>query len=275
MLKWHRVRRLRWLGLGLLLVILAGVGLLWLLRGGERVDQAWQRMKAEGTLRVGLDASYPPFEWLDEATGEMKGYDIDLAREMGRRLGVQVTFVNIGFDSLYDAVRSGKVDAVVSGVPYDPTMTESVSYGAWYFNAGQFLVVRTGDTRIKSVNDLPSHNLGVELGSTGDLEARRLQGRIRGLQLATYPTAEDALKALVDEKVDTALVDAVSAYVFMAHGGRVTLVGDAVLDESYAVVTNRKSAQLRTAVDAVIMGMRGDGFLDSLRDKWLLGTPAP
>lgn len=258
---------------GAALVLCGLVALVWWVagRGSGQEDRAWQRLRAEGRLRVGLDPSYPPFESADEATGALRGYDVDLAREIGRRLGAQIDFVEIGFDGLYDAVRTGKIDAIISGVPYDPAMTENVAYGVWYFNAGQFLAVRAGETQITSVNDLDGRRLGVELGSTGDLEARRLQRKGGQLALATFPTAEDALNALTQQKVDAVLADAISAYLAMAHGAAIDLVGPAVLDESYAVVTDRKSGHLRAALDQIILRMKSDGFLDQLRDKWLLG----
>ncbi len=255
---------------GVLIVALVALGWWLSVQGGEHKDLAWQRMRSAGTLRVGLDPSYPPFEWQDDKTGELKGYDVDLAREIGKRLGVKVSFVYVGFDSLYDAVRTGKVDAVVSGVPYDPTLTENLSFGVWYFNAGQYLAVRAGNTAIRAIGDLTGRRLGVELGSTGDLEARRLQAKSAGLTVQTYRSADEALKALSDGKVDAALVDAISAYTFMAQGGKITLVGNAVLDESYAVVTDHQSTQLRAALDSVIQQLKSNGFLDGLRDKWLL-----
>jgi ABC-type amino acid transport substrate-binding protein len=269
-LKRYPTRRLYLVTLAILLCVLA-VAAWWLLgRGGARQDRAWQRVQAEGRIQVGIDPSYPPFEYTNEQTGGIEGYDVDLAREIGRRLGLEVDFVLIGFDSLYDAVRSAKVDAVISGMPYDPNWTEDVSYGIWYFNAGQFLVVRPDDDRIKSIDDLTHHRLGVELGTTGDLEARRLQRQVDDVNLVTYPTAESTLNALAAQEIDAALVDAISAYLFIAKGGQATLLDKAVSDESYAAVTDRKSAQLRTAIDTVILEMKQDGFLDSLRDKWLL-----
>ena len=124
------------------LMVLAGALLFWYFgRGGGQQDRAWQRIQAAGRIHVGIDPSYPPFEQSNEETGSLDGYDVDLARELGRRLGVEVDFVLVGFDSLYDAVRTGKVDVVISGMPYDPNWTEDVDFGVWYFNAGQFLVV--------------------------------------------------------------------------------------------------------------------------------------
>ena len=257
-----------------LFMLLAGIAIGVILSRRMPQDYSWQRIQAEGRLRIGLDPSYPPFEFVDEATSELKGYDVELALEIGRRLGVQVDFVYIGFDSLYDAVITNKIDAVISGMPYDPNWTEDVAYGLWYFNAGQFLVVRQNDTQINSVEDLTSKRVGVELGTTGDLEARRLQKQIADLTVQTFSTPGEVLRALQDKQIDTALIDAISAYLFISSGGKVRLLHPAISDESYAVVTNRKSGQLRSAIDAILLQMKEDGFLDNLRDKWLLGQPS-
>lgn len=257
---------------GVALVLVVGVALLvWQVgRGGGQLDRAWQRIQADGRIRVGIDPSYPPFEQLNEETGDLAGYDVDLAREIGRRLTLGVDFVLVGFDSLYDAVQTGKVDVVISGMPYDPNWTEDVDFGMWYFNAGQFLVVRQDESAISSVRDLIHRNLGVELGTTGDLEARRLQKQVDDIHLSPYPTSTAALSALESGEIDAALVDAISAYLFIAQGGHVRMLDDAVLDESYAAVTARKSRQLRAAIDAAILEIKTDGYLDALRDKWLL-----
>lgn len=267
--KQHPARILLAAGVSILVLLVAG----WFVLGRRsgRIDSAWQRVEAEGRLRVGIDPSYPPFERINEQTDEIEGYDVDLAEELGRRLGVGVDFVLIGFDSLYDAVRAGKVDVVISGMPYDPNWTEDVSYGLWYFNAGQFLVVQVDDSEIDSVDDLAHRRLGVELGTTGDLEARRLERRVQDIHLSTYPSAEGALMALEAHEVDAALVDAISAYLFVAQGGEAKILDEAVSDESYAAVTDHESTQLRAAIDAAILEMKEDGFLDFLRDRWLLG----
>jgi len=258
------------LGFLALTALVASAALAIVLSGRAQQDHSWSRIKAEGRLRIGLDPSYPPFEFVNETTNELQGYDVELAQEIGRRLGLQVDFVTIGFDSLYDAVRTNRIDAIISGMPYDPNWTEDVAYGIWYFNAGQFLAVRQNETQIGSIKDLTSRRLGVELGTTGDLEARRLQKQIAGLSIKTFSTADAVLRALEAGQIDAALVDAISAYLFISKNGKVKLLSPAISDESYAVVTNRQSTQLRSAIDSVISDMHKDGFLEKLRDKWLL-----
>ena len=126
------------------IVLLLVAGALVLLTRAREDDGTLERVQATGELRVGLDASFPPFESLD-ANGNIVGYDADLARAIARALGAEPVFVNIGFDGLYDALQADRVDVVISGLPYDPRRTQDVIYSQPYFNAGQVLVVRADD----------------------------------------------------------------------------------------------------------------------------------
>ena len=133
-----------WLAGGVIALLLGAVALGLLMRGRED-DKTLERVQATGELRVGLDASFPPFESLD-AAGSVIGFDPDLADAIAEALGAEPVFVNVGFDGLYDALWAGRVDVVISGLPYDPRRTQDVNYSQPYFNAGQVLVVRADDT---------------------------------------------------------------------------------------------------------------------------------
>jgi len=87
-------------------------------------DPTWGRMTRSGVLRVGTDATYPPFDTFD-GVGQFAGYDVDLVTELTRRWGVRVEFVNIHFDGLYDALQTGKCDVLVSALPHDETVMRS------------------------------------------------------------------------------------------------------------------------------------------------------
>ena len=257
-------------------VILALVGLAavclaawWILArlGREAEDETWARVREEGVLRVGLDPSWSPFEYVED--GQIVGFDVDLAREIGRRLGVEVVLVNVGFDALYDALQVGRFDAIVSALPYDPTRTKDVAYSISYFNAGQVLVVRADEGQIKGVKDLAGRRLGVEWGSEGDAQARKLQKKIKGLTLRPYMATEEALRALKGGQVDAALVDAVSALQFIGHEGGVKIVGHPLTDELYVIAVRPESHALLRAINEALTEMREDGTLARLRERWL------
>jgi polar amino acid transport system substrate-binding protein len=237
-------------------------------RLGRDTDETWARIQREGIMRVGMDPSWPPFEHIDEPTSQIVGLDVDLARAIGQRLGVEVEFVNVGFDSLYDALYVGRFDAIVSALPYDPLLLEDVAYSISYFNAGQVLVVRADEREISEADDLSGKKLGVEWGSEGDVLGRQLQKKIEGLSLQTFMAPQDVLRALKEGEVETAIVDAVSAYQFIATEGGVQVVGDPLTDELYVIAVRLDSPLLLKAINEALVEMREDGTLERLQEKW-------
>lgn len=261
----------------LAILALVAIALAWLVlaRLGGEEDETWARIQREGVMRVGMDASWPPFEFVDD-DGQIVGLDVDLTRAIGQHLGVEVEFVNVGFDSLYDALYVGRFDAIVSALPYDPLLYGDVAYSISYFNAGQVLVVRSDETemsesanqQISEVNDLSGKRLGVEFASEGDALARRLQKEIEDLSLENYITPQDMLSALKEGEVEAAIVDAVSAYQFIATEGGVQVVDDPLTDELYVIAVRLDSPLLLKAINEALVEMREDGALGRLQEKW-------
>ena len=234
--------------------------------GGEE-DETWARIQREGLMRVGMDASWPPFEFVDD-DGQIVGLDVELARAIGQHLSVEVELVNVGFDSLYDALYVGRFDAIVSALPYDPLLYGDVAYSISYFNAGQVLVVRVDEREISETNDLSGKKMGVELASEGDVLARRLQRKIEGLSLENYMAPQDVLRALKEGEVEAAVADAVSAYQFIATEGGVQVVGNPLTDELYVVAVRLGSPLLLKAINEALVEVKEDGTLEQLQEKW-------
>jgi len=270
----------RWVIGGVIILILGAVTLGQRARGrGD--DGTLEYVQATGELRVGLDASFPPFESLD-ANGNIVGFDPDLARAIAAKLGAEPVFVNIGFDGLYDALLADRVDVIISGLPYDPRRTQDANYSQAYFNAGQVLVVRADDTAFALSSDIPSEGrsgipipdllagrvVGVEWGSLADMEARRLKQDAEGIQTIPQPTAQDALNALVAGQADAAIADAVSAYQFMGESDKGVRIAEVLTDEPYVMATRIKSRRLADAIDVALAELHESGMLDSLRAKW-------
>lgn len=262
----------------LVILTLVAIGLAaWLVlaRLGGEEDKTWARIQGEGLMRVGIDASWPPFEFIND-DGQIVGLDVDLARAIGQRLGIEVEFINVGFDSLYDALYVGRFDAIISALPYDPLLYGDVAYSISYFNAGQVLVVRSDETeisesanqRISEANDLSGKRLGVEWGSEGDVVGRQLQKKIEDLSLENYMAPQDMLSALKEGQVEAAIVDAVSAYQFMATEGGVRVIGDPLTDELYVIAVRLDSPLLLKVINEALVGMREDGTLEGLQEIW-------
>ena len=259
--------------------------LLLFLAACARPDDAWERLRGTGTLRVGMDASFPPFEAI-VADGTLAGFDVDLAQELGRRLEVEVQFVaNLPYDGLYDALAVGRVDAVISALVVNPARMADFAYSTPYFDAGQVLVVRAGEAGIEEIADLSGRTLAVEFGTRGDMEARRwtrvsTPGRkLPGLTVVLYQTAAEALAAVTAGKAEVALVDHVSALAATAPsnlsgsgvGSGLRIVGSPLVEEPYAVAVRRESRHLLHALNDVLAEMEADGTLEALTAKWLAG----
>lgn len=256
------------LGLVIVLAVLTTAVGVWLaLTPGEPgKDETWERIQSEGLTRIAMDASYPPFEYIDEG-GNLVGYDVDLARELAQRFGVDVEFVIISFDGLYDALRVERVDLILSALPFDLRLTEDVVYSHSYFNAGQMLVVREAEDGIAGVDDLGGKRVGVEWGSMGDVEARQLLRRME-FELFPYAAPQEALTALKEGEVDAAITDAVSTYQFSRDEGGVKIVGPPVTDDPYVIATRLSSFVLQERLNEAILDLSASGFLDGLRMRW-------
>ena len=259
----------------ILLALLVGAGLLWQ-RRGTSVDETWQRVQLSGVLRVGLDASYPPFEYIDQETGEIVGYDVDLARLIGEQLGVEVELINSGFDGLYPALKVGRFDCVISAFPYDRLLTRDVGFSMAYFQAGLTLVTHqpsasvqgTGISDQLSVEDLRGRTLAVEWGAAGDVKGRELQKQLEDLTLAPYATPSDVLEAVRQGEADAALVDGVSAYQATHHDPSLHIAQEKISDEPYVILVPLDSPQLLGAINEALARFHADSTLIRLREKW-------
>lgn len=251
---------------GLAILALWGIGLWLILVSSASRDTAWQHIEDSKTLRVGMDASYPPFETIDQASGQPVGFDVDLANEIGRRLGLSVTFTNIAYDGLIDSLVTNKVDVVISAIADVPQVQGKAAFSQPYFNAGEMLVVRPGSP-FQSMDDLAGHTVAVEYGSGGDVEARKWQRRIANLQVKRYPDAESALKAASSGQVDAAVVDGIAAPLGIGHDPNL-VAGPHLVDTLFAAAVASDNDILLGKLNEAIQGIAADGTLGRLTDRW-------
>jgi polar amino acid transport system substrate-binding protein len=195
---------------------------------------------------TGARCIVPPFEFVSEQN-EIVGFDVDLANEIGRRMGIQMEYVNIAYDGLYDALLTRRVDVLISGLVATPEFAGRANFSVPYFNAGEHLVVRT-DSSIFIMEDMEGRSLAVEYGSGGDVEARKWERRLSDLTVVRYPDANAALQAVINGEADAALVDGITARLGVGQHPELGLA-DNVVETLIAAGVHPESPTLAAQID--------------------------
>lgn len=236
-------------------------------------EDLWAALQRRGALRVCLDASYPPFENVNEQ-GQFAGLDVDLARLLAARWGLEAQFVNIHFDGLYDALLAERCDLVLSALPYDRTMTHDVLYSQSYFNAGQVLLALAEDEAIVRIDDLVGRRVAVELGGEGHHWLREWNRyRPEGIEIVALRETDDLAEALQRGEAEAAVCDHVAALRLM-QAAPLRLVGPPLTDAPLVAATRRDGAQLVAQVDLALAAWRADGTLERLQARWFQPQPS-
>jgi polar amino acid transport system substrate-binding protein len=228
-------------------------------------DSTWQAAQAAGVLRVAMDSSYPPFAAVID--GQPAGIDVDIAKEIGRRLGVQVQLVTVGYDGLYDALIERRADLTISALSFDPARYGPFLFTLPYFDAGQILVSRRGE--FQTMPELEGRSIAVEYGSLGDEAARQWERRLKTLHVRRATTADEALALVLAGEVEAALVDVVSARFYRRQHPMLEIAAQTVVPDAYVIATRGRSFDLTGAVNAALEAMTADGTLERILKRWL------
>jgi len=243
-------------------------------------------LKNAREIRVGADISYAPVEFydalapdvLDRPTGEpepqVQGIDPDLATELGRKLGVRFTFVNVKFDSLIPALRSGQVDAIISGMSATPERAREISF-IEYFRAGTSIMVARGNPKgIESLGDLCGKTVTMQAATTqADLAASQAKRCPPGQTMRVQPF-DSGSQALLDVKyghADAALTDfPVAAYnAKVSNSGKdFEVVGQQIDPGPFGIGVRKEDASLREALRTALRQVVADGSYDRVLARW-------
>lgn len=237
-------------------------------------SRALARLRERGVLRVAMDPSFPPFEYVDEQ-GQIQGFDADLAHHLARCLDVEAQPVTTNFDGLYDALTVGRADVIISGLYPDPFRTERFVFSEPYFNAGDVLVGRQREGP-EGVGDLAGRRVAVVFGTTGHTTALEWQARLSPPPtLLTVETAAEALTALREGEVEVAVVDHLAAQIALREGAALSIME---LPESiipYVVAARRDDAALIEEINRCLEVLRAEGTLEALAEQWFTAVSLP
>ncbi|MDF3034219.1 MAG: artP [Alphaproteobacteria bacterium] len=227
--------------------------------------------KKDGTgkiLTIGVSADYAPFEYIKD--GEIVGFDIDLMKEITKRLNKEVKFKDMSFDAILGSLSTSRLDAAISSITPTPERRKAIDFSKEYIKSKRVMVCKATSS-VETVSDLAGHHVGVQSGSVHETYASEVLTQDVNLTLKSLSTLPDLLQDMEKGNVSCLILGISEAEAIKKSRPNTKLIG--VPGEiSGAAVAFPKGSPLTPQVDKVLSDMEADGSLQKLKDFWLL-TP--
>lgn len=222
-----------------------------------------ERIKRTGKMVVGNSGVYPPFEFKEG--GELVGFDIDLGNLIGRRLGVKPEFVVVEFKGIIASLKSGRVDVLISGITYTEDRAKEIAFSDPYYDTAMAIAVKKGTAAITGKADLRGRVVGAEMGTTGEREARSVEG---AKEVKTYDTPMLAMRDLEIGRLD-AVISTLPPLQYLIFRNFPGLDIGATYNKGFVGITTRKEdADLLAAINAALRDIKQSGEMAALHKKW-------
>ena len=227
------------------------------------VDISNVKLIKDGQLLVGTDAPYPPFEIGTPEGGDFSGFDKDLMDAIAAKLGLEPTYQNSSFDTIFRDVASGQFDVVAAAATITPAREKVVDFSRPYYEAQQALVVPEGSD-ITSTADLAGEIVGAQQGTTGQALA---EDETDASEVRGFSKGADALAAVTTEQVAAAIVDQPFAADAVEKQGGIEIAQEISTDEVYGFPT-APGNPLHDAINEAIGQLIDDGTMDELYQQY-------
>ncbi|HOA17684.1 MAG TPA: basic amino acid ABC transporter substrate-binding protein [Fervidobacterium sp.] len=215
-------------------------------------------------MLVGTEPTFPPFEFVDESN-QIVGFDLDIANELAKRLGVKVEVVSLPFDSLIPALQQGKIDMVIAGMTITEDRAKVVDFSKPYFEANQAIVVRKdGSFRPQSLEELIGKKIAVQLGTTGDL----ITTDVKGIEVVRFQRFTDAFLELQNGRVDAVVLDEAPAKAYVKKFPKFIVSKVVDTGETYGVAVRKGNKELLNFVNQTLDIMKSSGTYNKIINKW-------
>lgn len=227
------------------------------------------KVRQTGTLKVAITQANPPWNFLD-SSGNPAGYDVDVAHELAKRLGVgEVEFVPSNFQSFIEGVRANRFDIVIAGQTITEERAREVGFSIPYQVNGISIFVPGKSSDVANVEQLAGKTVGVSAGTTQEEFART---KVPGAQVKTYQNATLGLIDLARSNADAMLVSRFQgAYLAAQNKLAVKPVGPLLESEVNGMSFRKDAGAFKGAVDQALTDMINDGTLTAISQRWLGG----
>ncbi|WP_061995767.1 ABC transporter substrate-binding protein [Clostridium sp. ATCC 25772] len=237
--------------------------------GNEKVRDeninSLEKVKEEGKLLIGLNDTYPPMEFRDE-NHNLVGFDVDLGNEIAKKLGVEAEFINNDWKGIILSFKAKKYDMILSTMTITDERKKEIDFSQPYIVGGQKLIVKKDNASINDVEDLKDKVIGVQLGTTGDMAAQKIDGL---KEIKKYDGITEAFNDLSIGRLDAVIADGqVGGYYLTQRDGDLILLDAKLSEENVGAGFRKEDTDLKDQVQKALDELKADGTLSKLSEKW-------
>ena len=241
--------------------------------GQETKKAADKKPAAKETkvLRFGTNAAFAPCESQKKGSKAYSRFDMDLARALGKQMGMKVEIVNTPFDGLIPALNAGTVDAAISGMTITDSRKQQVNFCTPYYKSGLIVMVKKDNNNIKSIKDLEGKKIAVQIGTTGATQAHK----VKGAKITEFNNNPEACLELKNGGADAVIGDLPVEQYYLKQGGDkdAKLVGDTLSAEDYGIAIAKKNTDLLEKMNKALAELKKNGEYDKLYKQWFGAAP--
>lgn len=239
--------------------------------GGEQSTGSSAASSGKKVIKVGMDASYPPFGSQDQDSQDYVGFDVDIIRAIAKEEGFEVEISNRSFDGLIPALQSKDIDLAINDITITEERAKNVDFSKPYYIAGLGVVVKADNDSIHDAKDLEGKTLGVSIGSTGEEAARK----IPNANVRVFNAINEAFLEAQNGGVDAVVNDIPTNeyYVSHAQNQKVRTAELALTKEDLGIAVLKGNHELLTKIDDGLAKIKSNGEFSKIYQKWFGKEP--
>ncbi|MBN2711291.1 MAG: ABC transporter substrate-binding protein/permease [Planctomycetes bacterium] len=217
-------------------------------------------------LKTALTGKFPPFSFYDNK-GELAGFDVDMSREIAKRIGRKSEIIATEWDGILAGLLAGKYDAIVGSMAITPERQQQVNFTApYYYSGAQLFVHRDNPKRLYSIDDCAKARIAVVLGETYQ---HFLETNYPEVEVVTLKSGAEIFEMLSQKRIDGFVTDKlVGSWQIQKAGRDFVAVGDLLYKESIAIPVRKDNPELLEAINDALAGIESDGTLKKIHDKY-------
>lgn len=243
----------------------------------SKADDSWSKVKSSGTLVLGLDKSFPPMGFVDTKTGNITGFDVELAQEACKKLGIKLKTQPIDWQNKTAELNNGNVDCLWNGFSVTEERKKTFALSVPYMKNNQIILIKSGSS-YKGLKSLSGKVIGVQTDSSAETALSSNENTDFKKSLKNVVKIDNYSKAIMEMQngtIDAIAIDEVVArYYLTKNPGAYEILKDSsgsdvsLATEDYSVAFRKQDTALRDKINGALKEMVKDGTAAKISQKW-------